>query len=159
MALWELALPVCVGTLMAMVAMAFLLGRLHDLARGPRMLLGWLFAKRRRCACGGRCRKAGCRCPFCSSRGGRAVHKAGGRDGGKYKPPKRRAAGPTIMPAVGHGAMGGHATGGHATGGHGAMAGPEPAVVSSIGTAVGATVGATAVATHNPAPAGAFRWA
>lgn len=56
-ALWELAPPIFLGTLLAIVAVVFLAGKQRKLMRGPRRLAGYLFgggcSGRRGCSCGG----------------------------------------------------------------------------------------------------------
>lgn len=76
------------GTLLAMVVMMLLMGRAHELTRGPGMALGWLFApRRRRGGHGGRGgARSGCRCAHCrklqgglTSGSGLAASGSGGR--------------------------------------------------------------------------------
>lgn len=83
-ALWELAPPVFLGTLLAMIVMILLTNKQRKLLRGPRRWARWLFAgscdRRGRWGTGGGCGcgRAGCR--GCGHKMG--GHKMGGGHGG-----------------------------------------------------------------------------
>lgn len=76
--IWELATPVFVGVLLALLAVIFLMGKAHKLTRGPKMLVRRLRAGLRGCPCGHP--GGACRCGSCGHAGhaGKPVAKCGG---------------------------------------------------------------------------------
>lgn len=78
-ALWELAPPVFLGTLLAIVAVMMLMGRHRKLMRGPRMLAAWLYGDSR---CSGR---SGCMCAGCGGGAMGGWMKGGWKNKGGWK--------------------------------------------------------------------------
>lgn len=61
-ALWELAPPVFLGTMLAIIAVMLLMGKHRKLLRGPRRLAAWMY--------GGQCSgRRGCTCAGCGGGG------------------------------------------------------------------------------------------